>query len=111
MKGSFQKIELSGQVYNVKFGWMAFALFEQYTGLKALDSLNQDIGIEGFTWLLFCGMEAGAKANKEEFNLTYDALLFMLDSEPMTELLKKVTAMVQESLPGADDNSGSEGKP
>lgn len=81
MKYTFVKI--NEKKYPVKFGFNALRKYSALTNtsLQELDKLGQDMSLDGALTLIFCGIEDGYRAAKQQCELTIDSLADLIDED------------------------------
>ena len=67
----------------IKFGFGALAKYSKITNttLQDLDKLGIDMTLDGALNLIYCGIEDGHRAAKQEFELTIDDLADLIDND------------------------------
>ena len=81
MKYTFTKI--GDKEYPVKFGFNSLRKYsaKTNTSLADLDKLGQEMNLDNALTLIFCGVEDGYRAAKQDFNLTMDDLADLIDDD------------------------------
>lgn len=81
MKYTFVKI--NEKKYPVKFGFNALRKYSALTNtsLQELDKLGQDMSLDSALTLIFCGIEDGYRAAKQQCEITIDSLADLIDDD------------------------------
>ncbi len=81
MKYTF--IEINKEKLPIKFGFNALRKYSKKTNTKLqdLDKLGADMTLDNALTLIFCGIEDGFRAAKQECKLTVDDLADLIDSD------------------------------
>tara|TARA_R100001244_G_scaffold42085_2_gene38075 strand:- start:4275 stop:4604 length:330 start_codon:yes stop_codon:yes gene_type:complete len=81
MKYTFVKI--NEKKYPVKFGFNALRKYSALTNtsLQELDKLGQDMSLDSALTLIFCGIEDGYRAAKQQCEITIDSLADLIDED------------------------------
>tara|TARA_R110002051_G_scaffold280089_1_gene341635 strand:+ start:8462 stop:8791 length:330 start_codon:yes stop_codon:yes gene_type:complete len=81
MKYTFVKI--NEKKFPVKFGFNALRKYSALTNtsLQELDKLGQDMSLDSALTLIFCGIEDGYRAAKQQCEITIDSLADLIDED------------------------------
>ena len=81
MKYTFVKI--NEKKFPVKFGFNALRKYSALTNtsLQELDKLGQDMSLDSALTLIFCGIEDGYRAAKQQCKITIDSLADLIDED------------------------------
>ena len=81
MKYTF--IEINDKKLPIKFGFAALAKYSKKTNtsLQELDKLGVDMTLDDALTLIYCGIEDGHRAAKQECNLSIDDLADLIDGD------------------------------
>ena len=76
-------VELGGEKYPIKFGFNALRKYSSKTktSLQDLDKLGTDMTLDDALTLIYCGVEDGYRAAKQECELTVDDLADLIDGD------------------------------
>jgi len=76
-------IEINKKKLPIKFGFNALRKYSSKTktSLQDLDKLGTDMTLDDALNLIFCGIEDGYRAAKQECELTIDDLADLIDSD------------------------------
>ena len=76
-------IEINKEKLPIKFGFNALRKYSSKTNtsLQDLDKLGVDMTLDGALNLIYCGIEDGHRAAKQEFKLTIDDLADLIDND------------------------------
>jgi len=80
-KYTFTKI--GSKDYPIKFGFNSLRKYsaKTNTSLQDLDKLGVNMNLDNALTLIFCGIEDGYRAAKQEFSLTMDDLADLIDDD------------------------------
>jgi hypothetical protein len=76
-------IEINKKKYPIKFGFNALRKYSSKTNtsLQDLDKLGDNMTLDGALTLIYCGIEDGHRAAKQEFILSVDDLADLIDND------------------------------
>lgn len=102
-------IDIAGKKYPVSFGNAALLRFERETGVSILN-MGEALTYERLLQLAHCALADGARKAKQDFALSFDDMLDLLDED--TTALGRLMNLYQESMPqvGAGDEKKGKGK-
>ncbi len=82
-KMNYTFIEINKEKLPIKFGFNALRKYSSKTNtsLQDLDKLGVDMTLDGALNLIYCGIEDGHRAAKQEFELTIDDLADLIDND------------------------------
>tara|TARA_R110002020_G_scaffold453764_1_gene668803 strand:- start:190 stop:522 length:333 start_codon:yes stop_codon:yes gene_type:complete len=80
-KYTFTKI--GDKEYPIKFGFNSLRKYsaKTNTSLADLDKLGQEMNLDNALTLIYCGIEDGYRASKQDFDLTMDDLADLIDED------------------------------
>ena len=80
-KYTFTKI--GSKEYPIKFGFNSLRKYsaKTNTSLADLDRLGQEMNLDNALTLIYCGIEDGYRASKQDFDLTMDDLADLIDED------------------------------
>ena len=76
-------ININEKKYPIKFGFNALRKYSSKTNtsLQDLDKLGDNMTLDSALTLIYCGIEDGYRAAKQEFDLTIDDLADLIDND------------------------------
>lgn len=76
-------IEINGKKLPLKFGFAALAKYSKKTNTKLqdLDKLGTDMTLDDALTLIYCGIEDGFRAAKQDCNINIDELADLIDGD------------------------------
>lgn len=76
-------IEIDKKKYPIKFGFNALRKYSSKTNttLQDLDKLGVDMTLDNALTLIYCGIEDGYRAAKQECKISIDDLADLIDSD------------------------------
>lgn len=76
-------IEIKDKKYPIKFGFSALAKYskETNTSLQKLGNIGDDMTLSDALTLIYCGLEAGYRAAKQDCDITIDDLADLIDGD------------------------------
>ena len=97
-------IEINEKKHPIKFGFAALAKYSKKTNtsLQDLDKLGADMTLDGALTLIYCGIEDGYRAAKQECDLSIDDLADLIDTD--YDVITRAMNILTEQM------GGSEGK-
>lgn len=98
-----KEIKIGGKLRPVKFGWNAYAIFGDITGIS-IDKMVDfaEMKISDVMALIFAGLKEGARYKKQEFEHTIEDIGDWMDEDQsvIEDFMKAFT----ESQPGQEKN-------
>ena len=93
-------IEINENKHPIKFGFSALAKYSKKTNtsLQNLDKLGTDMTLDDALTLIYCGIEDGYRAAKQECNLTIDDLADLIDGD--FESISRAMEILAEQMGG-----------
>ena len=101
MKYTFVKI--NKKKYPVKFGFNALRKYSALTNtsLKDLDKLGESMNLDNALTLIFCGLEDGYRAAKQQCEITIDSLADLIDED--FDAIGRCMEILAEQMGGASE--------
>lgn len=101
---TYKFLEINDKKYPIKFGFNALRKYsaKTNTSLSDLDKLGANMTLDGALILIYCGIEDGYRAAKQDCNLSIDDLADLIDTD-YDAIAKAMTIL-------ADQMGGSKGK-
>jgi len=86
----------------IKFGFGALAKFSKITNtsLQDLDKIGMEMTLDGALNLIYCGIEAGYKAAKQDIEVTIDELADLMDGD--FEAISRCMVVFAEQMGGSE---------
>tara|TARA_R100001443_G_C3362866_1_gene179381 strand:+ start:1718 stop:2044 length:327 start_codon:yes stop_codon:yes gene_type:complete len=80
---NYSFININEKKYPIKFGFNALRKYSSKTNtsLQDLDKLGDNMTLDSALTLIYCGIEDGYRAAKQEFDLTIDDLADLIDND------------------------------
>lgn len=93
-------IEINKKKLPIKFGFAALAKYSKKTNTKLqdLDKLGVDMTLDNALNLIFCGIEDGYRAAKQECEITVEDLADLIDGD--LESIGKAMEILAEQMGG-----------
>ena len=77
-----KEIKIGGKMRPVKFGWNAYAIFSDISGISVDNLVNfSDIKINDVIVLIYAGLKEGARYKKQEFPFTVEDIGDWMDED------------------------------
>ena len=79
----FEYVKINETTRPVKFGFNALRHFSRMTGMSIqdMDKIGQNMTFDNAISLIFCGLQDGCRAAKEDFTMSIDDLADDLDND------------------------------
>ena len=96
-------IEINKKKLPIKFGFNALRKYSSKTktSLQDLDKLGTDMTLDDALTLIYCGVEDGYRAAKQECELTIDDLADLIDGE--CDSIGKAMEILTEQMGGSNE--------
>ena len=96
-------IEINNKKYAIKFGFNALRKYSSKTNtsLQDLDRLGVDMTLDNALTLIYCGIEDGYRAAKQEFKLTIDDLADLIDTD--YKVIARAMEILTEQMGGGSE--------
>tara|TARA_R110001606_G_scaffold393744_1_gene563978 strand:- start:2102 stop:2431 length:330 start_codon:yes stop_codon:yes gene_type:complete len=96
-------IEINNKKLPIKFGFNALRKYSSKTNtsLQDLDRLGVDMTLDNALTLIYCGIEDGYRAAKQEFKLTIDDLADLIDTD--YEVIARAMEILTEQMGGGSE--------
>ena len=80
---NYKIIKIGNEEHPIKFGFNALRKYSKLTNttLQELDKLGEKMTLDNALILMYCGIEDGYRASKQEMKLDVDGLADLVDSE------------------------------
>ena len=80
---TYEFIQINEKKYPIKFGFNALRKYsaKTNTSLSELDKLGSNMTLDGALILIFCGIEDGYRAAKQDCLITIDDLADLIDTD------------------------------
>lgn len=91
-------LKINDTKYPCKFGFNALRKYSNLTNtsLQDLDKLGQNMTLDSALTLIFCGIEDGYRASKQEMEITIDDLADLIDGD--FECIGKAMEILSEQM-------------
>ena len=91
-------LTINEKKYPCKFGFNSLRKYSNLTktSLQDLDKLGQDMTLDGALTLIYCGIQDGYRAAKQEMNLSMDDLADLIDGD--FECIGKAMEILSEQM-------------
>jgi hypothetical protein len=96
-------LEINNKKHPIKFGFNALRKYSSKTNtsLKDLDKLGDNMTLDDALTLIYCGIEDGHRAAKQEFNLSVDDLADLVDGD--FDSIGKAMEILAEQMGGSNE--------
>lgn len=96
-------IEINKKKLPIKFGFAALAKYSKKTNTKLqdLDKLGIDMTLDNALTLIYCGVEDGYRAAKQECDLTVEDLADLIDGD--FDSIGKAMEILAEQIGGSNE--------
>tara|TARA_R100001163_G_scaffold34215_1_gene26443 strand:+ start:136 stop:462 length:327 start_codon:yes stop_codon:yes gene_type:complete len=96
-------LEINNKKHPIKFGFNALRKYSSKTNtsLKDLDKLGDNMTLDDALTLIYCGIEDGYRAAKQEFNLSVDDLADLVDGD--FDSIGKAMEILAEQMGGSNE--------
>lgn len=80
---NYKIIKIGNEEHPIKFGFNALRKYSKLTNttLQELDKLGEKMTLDNALILMYCGIEDGYRASKQEMKLDVDGLADLVDSD------------------------------
>ena len=102
-KMNYTFIEINKKKLPIKFGFNALRKYSSKTNTKLqdLDKLGVDMTLDNALTLIYCGIEDGYRASKQECKLTVDDLADLIDGD--FDSIGKAMEILAEQMGGRNE--------
>ena len=102
-KMNYTFIEINKKKLPIKFGFNALRKYSSKTNtsLQDLDKLGTDMTLDNALTLIYCGIEDGYRAAKQECDLTVDDLADLIDGDFVS--IGKAMEILAEQMGGSNE--------
>ena len=102
-KMNYTFIEINKKKLPIKFGFNALRKYSSKTNTKLqdLDKLGVDMTLDNALTLIYCGIEDGYRASKQECEITVDDLADLIDGD--FDSIGKAMEILAEQMGGSNE--------